>query len=323
MNRRSRNDFLQLLLALLPLFAFGCTALQVHAESAANIHVGEVAKPSTGQPIIGDIVLRVASYVDSRPRAPSRKIGDIRATVIDMHATELVADQEIADIVTGAIANQLKQAGFRVLAPADKPAAGGTENFQVSGSIRDFALTIAGRDEVSIVVETTLRDSRGGTVVWSGVVSEKTDRYAGVTGNTKGSIVRYLSGALGVVTDKTVAQVADAIRQVRPELFRQTAATTKPMPGVEVTVAPRANAPPPEKEPSGAPHATGRLVVGTNPARAKVYLGDVYYGLSPLRLELEPDIYVLRVKLDGFKTATEKVSVRKGDTTELDIMLEK
>jgi hypothetical protein len=37
---------------------------------------------------------------------------------------------------------------------------------------------------------------------------------------------------------------------------------------------------------------------------------------------LEPGIYTLHFKLDGFKTATEKVSVRKGDATELEIGLQ-
>lgn len=67
---------------------------------------------------------------------------------------------------------------------------------------------------------------------------------------------------------------------------------------------------------------TGRLTIATTPSRAKVYVADVDYGLSPLKPELEPGIYTLHFKLDGFKTATEKVSVRKGETTELEIRLQ-
>ena len=68
---------------------------------------------------------------------------------------------------------------------------------------------------------------------------------------------------------------------------------------------------------------TGQLAITTIPARAKVYVADVYYGLSPLELALEPGIYTIAFKLDAFKTATEKVSVRKGETTVLEIRLEK
>ena len=53
-----------------------------------------------------------------------------------------------------------------------------------------------------------------------------------------------------------------------------------------------------------------------------MYVADVYYGLSPLRLDLEPGIYTFHFKLEAFKMATEKVSVRKGEITDLEIRLE-
>jgi hypothetical protein len=65
------------------------------------------------------------------------------------------------------------------------------------------------------------------------------------------------------------------------------------------------------------------LLVNTNPPRAKVYLDDVYYGLSPLRLEMEPGVHAISVKLDSYKMVTEKVSVRKGDSTEMELKLER
>jgi uncharacterized membrane protein len=66
----------------------------------------------------------------------------------------------------------------------------------------------------------------------------------------------------------------------------------------------------------------GVLVVNTEPARAKVYLDGVYFGMSPLRAEATLGIHKVEVKLKGYKTASEKVSVRKGDSTELELTLE-
>ena len=309
---------LRLLLAVLPLAAFGTPAV---ADPAANIRLEGATKPDPGQatPLSNAVVVRLMPYSDNRPLASSRKIGDIRATVIDMHATELIADQDIASAVTAAIGDQFAVSGFR-LAGGEKT---GSENFQVSGSVKDFRLNVAGRDEVSIVVETTLRDVRSGNVVWSAVVSEKSDRYAGVSGNTRNSISRYLNGALGTVTSKTVAQAGAAMRQVQPALFNQAATSAPAVPGVAVTVAPPATPTIQSTEPSGGSAVQGRLQLATSPPRAKVYLGDVYYGLTPLKLELEPGIYALRLKMDGYKVAAEKISVRKGETTEFEVVMER
>jgi uncharacterized membrane protein len=44
--------------------------------------------------------------------------------------------------------------------------------------------------------------------------------------------------------------------------------------------------------------------------------------MSPLRLEMNPGIYAVEVKLEGYKTVSEKVSVRNGDKTEMELNLE-
>ena len=67
--------------------------------------------------------------------------------------------------------------------------------------------------------------------------------------------------------------------------------------------------------------ANGVLVVNTDPARAKVYLDGVYYGMSPLHVEAAPGVHKVEAKLKGYKTASEKVSIRKGDSTELELTL--
>jgi hypothetical protein len=264
------------------------------------------------------ITLRVAKYTDARSAAPSGKIGDINATVFDMFGSELVMD-DLSGTITAAMENQFSASGFQTVTEGGKAAAGSTD-FEVSGVIQEFSMNIGGRDEVSIVVETSLRDTHGDSILWSGTVAEKSDRYAGVTGNTRSSIARYLSGALAKVSAKTRDAISASIMQTYPERFDQAAPARDSTPGVTVRVAP------PERMPASQatrPGMTSQLAITTIPARAKVYVGDVYYGLSPLKLELEPGIYTIHFKLDAFKTAIEKVSVRQGEITELEIRLEK
>ena len=297
----------------------GCTSMPSFSPAPAALQLNITPRLEPGQIVRPQrpIVLRVAKYADARSAAPSRKIGDVKATVFDMHGTELVME-DVSATVTAAMLNQFSVSGFQTVADDGKFAAGSAD-FEISGIIREFSMNIGGRDEVSIVVETTLRDTRGG-ILWSGAVAEKTDRYAGVAGNTRNSIARYLSDALTKVSAKTREAISASIMQTYPDWFHPAAPARDSTPGVTVLVAP------PERvsaSQAARPGMTGQLAITTIPARAKVYVADVYYGLSPIKLELEPGVYTLHFKLENFKTATEKVSVRKGETTELEIRLVK
>lgn len=262
--------------------------------------------------------LLVTPYRDARPAAASGKIGNVSAAVNDMLGSELYL-RDIPGAVTAAMQKQLATSGFQVVASGDKTPST-NHDFELSGVIKEFTLNIAGRDEVSIVVETTLRDSRTGKILWAGSVAEKADRFAGITGNTRNSITLYLSDALAKVSAKTREAVSTTIVQVYPELFHPASPLQRPTDGVTVLVAPTEPLPAtPLVQASG----SGRLTVSTTPPRAKVYLADVYYGLSPLKLELEAGIHTLHFKHEAYQPTTEKVSVRKGETTELEIKLEK
>ena len=50
---------------------------------------------------------------------------------------------------------------------------------------------------------------------------------------------------------------------------------------------------------------------------------DIYYGTSPLRLEFDPGVKLFHFELTGYKTVAEKVSIRSGETTELEVDFEK
>ena len=301
----------------------GCTNLPSMpslSPSPAALQLDIVPKLAPGQIVHPKrpVVLHVAKYADARPAARSGKIGDVGAPVFGMHGTELVME-DVPGTVTAAIMNQFSAIGFQTVAVGGATAAANGD-FELSGVVKEFSMNIAGRDEVSIVVETTLRDTRRGGVLWSGAVAEKADRFAGVAGNTRTSITRYLSAALAKVSAKTRDAIRDSIVQTYPDLFSQAASADDATPGVTVLVAPPDRA---TTSQAARPGMTGQLSITTIPSRAKVYVADIYYGLSPLRLELEPGVHTLHLKLEAFKATTEKVSVRKGETTELEIRLEK
>jgi hypothetical protein len=156
-------------------------------------------------------------------------------------------------------------------------------------------------------------------------VAEKDNRFAGVSGNNKADIAKYLMIKLGVVTKKSCDAISDALVSKHPDLFGVLPGT-KPVAGVTVLFSPGADQAASNVIPVMsvmAPPKTGMLALSTKPARAKVYLGGVYFGLTPLRVEIEAGIHSLEVKLDGYKTASEKVSVRKDETTELELVLER
>jgi hypothetical protein len=180
------------MLGLTVLALAGCSSMPtLHMPSlsltATPLKLDLVANPTASQIVHSKrpVVLSIAKYADARATPNSEKIGDISSAVNDMLGTELRL-QDVAGTVTGAVENQLRASGFQTIADTGKPAA--NADFVISGAVKEFSMTIAGRDAVAIAVETTLRDARNGSVLWSGVVTEMADRFAGVTGNSRNSI---------------------------------------------------------------------------------------------------------------------------------------
>jgi hypothetical protein len=196
--------------------------------------------------------------------------------------------------------------------------------YELSGVVKELTYNVKVRDEISISIETTLKEVSSGKILWSGVVKEQDNRFAGVSGNSKSDIANYLRYKLGLVTKKTYDAISAILIASRPDLF-YVAPGTKPISGVTVLFAAGADQPAASAVPVVsvmAPPKTGTLVLSTKPARAKVYLEGVYFGVTPLRAEVEAGIHNVSVKLNGYKTSAEKISVRKDETTELEMLLE-
>jgi hypothetical protein len=285
--------------------------------------------------------VRMGKFVDERKTGDARQIGIGGRKVSGLSREELVISQDVASYVAAIMRNRLDDSGFQVL---DEQAPGAV--FEISALIKELTLNVKARDEVNVVVEYSLKEVATGKLVWSGLVVEKSSRFAGVSGNNRADVAAYLKQSLWVTSGKAVTAFSDALMASRPQLFNMTPGV-KPISGVTVYVSPAgasSAAPAPNyASPQGAPvlaapaavvapasaytprasATSGLLLVNTNPARAKVYVDGVYFGLSPLRVEVDPGVHAVSVKLEGYKMATEKVSVRRGDNTEMDLVLER
>lgn len=326
-------------------------------ESGDNtLHTKTGKKTTDDRPGTGHrnaVTLRVVNYIDQRRIANPRLLGIAEFNVSGIDGNQLLLDQEVATIVTETIKNQFISEGYQVLEgpSADKAM------FEVSGVVKDFTLNVKLHDEINIAVDTAMKELATGNEVWSGLVTEKNDRFAGISGNNKGDLVDYLNKELRIVSSKTVGSIGAMLMASQPELFNLTPGI-KPVSGVSLHLPPNAakaapvdpatvapapvitppsppvpmtsiygaqpgdTVPPPAHVPRSTA-TTGLLLVNTSPSRAKVYENGVYYGMSPLHLEMKPGVHTINVKLEGYKAATEKVSVRKGENTELELNLER
>lgn len=265
-------------------------------------------------------MVRILPYVDARGVSDPRKIGVGGHNIYGMDAptgNDILLTQDVATMVTAVMRRRMVDAGYRVV--NDNSAA-----FEMSGTVRELTYDIKDRDHVSIVIETTLKDAATGKVLWSAVVAEKKDRFAGMGGDDIADVATFLRQELGVVTQKTANGITEVLAAQHPAMFNVVAGS-KPVSGVTVLSAPAAPVAPAV---SAAPAATqastkGVLKITTQPGRAEIYIGGVYYGLSPLRLELAPGILEVKAELRHHRTVTEKVSVRTGETTELELRLKK
>jgi hypothetical protein len=63
------------------------------------------------------------------------------------------------------------------------------------------------------------------------------------------------------------------------------------------------------------PSGKGRLVVSTTPAGGKVYVDGVFYGESPILLDLPSGIHLLKVQMDGYHTLRDKIGILEQKVT--------
>ncbi len=262
--------------------------------------------------------LRIRPYLDQRVEQDARLLGEFNTRIGGLSGKQLRLNRDVAVIATEQMKQQFSNAGFAVL--ADDAAA----KFELTGVVKTLTLDSKDRDEISIVLETSLSEIATGKVIWTASVSQKNSRFGGVAGNDRDDIVNFLYRELAVVNGKTVSAVNSLLMASYPALFNLTPGT-KTIDGVTVLSAPLASpvAVTPPLVVAKVAMNTGTLVLNSIPSRAKIYVDDVYFGMTPLRVELDAGLHTITAKLAGHKAESEKVSVRHAVTTELEMTLSK
>ncbi|MFA6120052.1 MAG: PEGA domain-containing protein [Sideroxydans sp.] len=311
-----------ILVLLLSLSVAGCANfLGSAAEPGNELRIREDVKPGpNARPEKYQITVRMAGYTDARQVDSPRRVGTSNARITGLTGKDIMSDRDATEVVAESMKKRLSDAGLQVLVGDASNA-----QLQLSGTVKELSIDIKDRDYVNIAVESTLTEVASGKVIWSGLVVERAERYAGTSGNGKKDVADFLKWKLGVVSTKTTESVLSVLMATRPELFNM-AVGIKPVQGVTVysnSAGSAASAVVPAATQSESMVANGMLVISSNPSRAKVYVDGVYFGLTPLRAEYGAGIHEVNVKLEGYKTSSEKVSVRKGDNTEMDIKLQR
>src|SRR5487761_2637148 len=224
--------------------------------------------------------IHITEFTDKREGMPGKSIGISTARVVGMSGKDLILDREVADVVTAAMRKRFDDEGF-------KSVEDNNAMYELGGTVKELTYNVKDRDEISITIESTLKEVATGKILWSGVVTERDNRFAGVSGNSKSDIGNSLRYKLGLVTKKTYVASSAVLIASRPELFNVSPGA-QPIAGVTVLFAAGSGQPAASAVPVASVMAdpkTGTLVLSTKPSRAKVYLEGVYFGMSPLKAE--------------------------------------
>jgi PEGA domain len=267
--------------------------------------------------------LALGDFTDERTGLGIREVGVMEKGIVvyGIKGPQLFADNTVAQIVSQALRRQFGAGGYQLVDVAEA-------DFQVTGAIRDYQINIAARDKASMRVVMNLYSVKDRVLVWSGEISWQGERFAGVGGNSSKSITAFLSASLQKLMVKTYNAVTTGLMRGRADLFVDPAAVPASggAVGIKTLALPKSVVPPIQpsavtSKASPADLKLGRLAISTKPERAGVYVDEIYFGLTPIEIELAPGIHALRVVREGYRSVEQKVSVRKGTTTELPLTL--
>jgi hypothetical protein len=254
--------------------------------------------------IEGSGTIFISTYEDRRDTESPQHMGTISSPVSNLHGDKIILDREVAALVTEAVQRELTDAGFNVTSWTTGDGAHDWKGRLLKGKVKRFNLAIGPRDEIAIEIESSVVDLESGEVIWEKSIAVEDDRYAGVMGNSRRSIGLYISHTLSRVLRQTVTELASNLPAPAP-----------PPATVQDTVEV-------QKEDVVQRLKKGRLVITSEPPRAKVYIGDIYYGLTPIEIEIEPGILNVTLRHKDYQTIQERVSVRPEDVTEMEVELE-
>lgn len=324
MNINLKMNSLLLMLLLLFFIVSGCGGKEIIISYDPKAGVPE------GYGIKTPLNTAVIPYQDKRTGISSgKKIADISANVAGVHGSELLLkDDDVSALVTKAVKDQFSHLGHKAVivsgvsfdkAISKTPSAAipSDSDIVIAGEIKRFHLDVAGRDKIEIELTTYIASRKDGRLLWSGTTVEEGDRFAGVMGNTKGSIEKYINYSLTKVIKKMLKESEPALMAFIKSPATSAIAVDLPLPAEPSKTSPL----PPQLKENGI-QSKGTLVVTSMPAGARFYINDTYYGKTPINIELKAGVYEITVKLKGFRDEKEKVAVRPGTSTELEVFLE-
>ncbi len=150
-------------------------------------------------------------------------------------------------------------------------------------------------------------DARTGHLLWSGTI-RKSDQ-----GKARNHKVHILGGQiLESNLQQVILEFADRTTPTLNKSFASAISVTK-----KGMVAHYANAKTQQEvEPSKFPISPGdgRLMVTSSPSGAKVFVDQVFYGTTPLFLDLPPGIHFLKVRKHGFESQRSKIGIFREKT---------
>ncbi|EQD24699.1 MAG: PEGA domain-containing protein [Nitrospirae bacterium] len=168
-----------------------------------------------------------------------------------------------------------------------------------SGTFNSLAVTTQAR------VELYYLDSETGRIIWGNTLHHDTyDRKV-----SKKAPVDYASIRLEDALQNVIIQSVD---RVLPKINKRDPGAVQVLSAGFMADVPKT----PEGKPAGViPAGKGRLEIVSKPGGARVYVDGIYYGLTPLSLDLSPGVHLLKVHKDGFETSRDKVGILEGKST--------
>lgn len=268
-----------------------CTLALAGCAGDGLVHVIDNSKPSSNVIVEKNpVAIRLGGYTDARNTGNPRMLGITTQPIHGVSKDQLLLDRDLNELVANAMRKRLEEAGFQLV---DND----TAKFELTGTIKTLRYDVKLQDEISIEIETSVKEIASGKEVWSGTIKQSEKGFAGVSGSGLSDIAQNLKRELSIVTKKTVAALTANMTAFHPQQL------------VPVT--------------AKSAISTGQFKLNVTPARAKVYVDGVYFGLSPLLASIDSGIHEITVKLEGYSSASEKISIRQGEITELEIALKR
>lgn len=264
-------------------------------------------------------------------RVAKRLMGD--ATLIGWGSNTFRTNQNVPDHVTKAFVDTYQYLGLKAIWIKSPP-----DNFSFStktwvsslktrypnvdvfviGKIRDYefllrsgGLSGAVKGKFSALAATTQArvelyylDSESGRIIWGNTLHHNTyDQKV-----SKKAPTDFASMRLDEALHNVVLQSVD---RVLPKINSRNPGSIQVLSGMMADV-PKT----PEGKTAGTvPPDKGRIEVVSHPSGAMVYLDGIYYGVTPLALDVQPGVHLLKVKKDGFETGRDKIGVLAGKVT--------